>query len=145
MKTRLLIIIVIIFIIIPMGFLYFMANEGYSPYHAGISMEFLTEEEIQERNYDLDPQIVTRKNLEHFPQILTMLDLLIQEKNNPKDPRSIIVDFNTYFVSSEHNEYRVQNFMSDDGAGNLYREFRERFGTTIIFEENTIRLGSWIA
>ncbi len=144
MKTKFLI-IVFVCIIIPLGFLAFIANEGYSPYHAGLVVVIVNEKEAQERIYDSEPQVVTRENLQSYPEILTMLDLLIQEKDNPQHPRNVIIDSKSYFVSPEHNEYSVQNFMSDDGAQNLYRKFQERFGSPIIFEENVIRMGSWIA
>jgi len=138
-------VIIFVLVIIPLGFLYFIANEGFSPYHAGVMLQLLTDEEIQERDYDSDPKNVTREDLAYFPELLIMIELLIQEKDNPQEPRSVIVDSKTYFISSEH-EFRVQNFMSDNGAGNLSRDFHDMYGYSyIIFEGNSFAIMDWIS
>ncbi|MCV0409620.1 hypothetical protein [Nitrosopumilus sp.] len=145
MKTRLLIIIAIVLIIIPIGFFYYISINGFSTYHAGIYVRLLSEQQLESFAIS-EPKTITQEELMQFPQISTMINLLLEEKENPRGTRSFFVNFDTYRIFDSHGELKIKNHMSDSGARNLYQDFTQSFeSNVIVYEGNYFSISSWIA
>lgn len=146
MKIRLLVIIGIILVVMPIGFYYYISINGFSTHHAGISVSLLSEEQLEGFGTDDSFPVVSKDELSQFPQIYTMVNLLLEEKNNPQETRSFFVSFDTYRIFTSHDEFEIQNYMSDSGAISLYDDFIQDFDSGIfIYDGNYFSIGSWIA
>ena len=140
------IIIGIILIASPIGFYYFISINGFSTYHAGIYVEILSEDQLEKHDYFYESKSVTKDDLEEFPDVLTMIELLVDEKNNPQGTRSFFVGADTYRIFDSRGELKVKNHMSDSDASDTHRQFIEKFGSHIIvFDGNYFSVSSWIA
>ena len=140
MKTRLLIIIFVL-VVVPIGFFYYISINGFSTYHAGIYVELLSEKQLERFDTDYEIKPVTKEELMQFPQIYTMTNLLLEEKENPQGTRSFFVGFDTYRIFDSRGELKIKNHMSDSGAENLSSNSRQIFGSNIIkYEEITSQL-----
>lgn len=140
------VIIGILLVVIPIGFYYYISINGFSTYHAGIYVEILSEKQLEKFGTDYKTKTVTNKELGQFPQIHTMINLLVEEKENPQGTRSFFMGFDTYRIFDSRGELKIKNHMSDSGAENLSHDFRQIFGTNVIkYEENYFSVSSWIA
>ena len=109
-------------------------------------MELLSEKQLERFGTDYEIKTVTKEELKQFPQIYTMVNLLLGEKENPQKTRSFFVGFDTYRIFDSRGELKIKNHMSDSGAENLSRDFRQIFGSNIIkYEENYFSISDWIA
>ncbi len=146
MKTRLLIIIVMVLVVIPVGFFYYISINGFSIYHAGVYVELLSEKQLERFGTDYEIKTVTKEELEQFPQIHTMANLLLEEKANPQGTRSFFVGFDTYRIFDSRGELKIKNHMPDSGAENLRHDFAQIFGSNLMkYEENYFSISMWIA
>ena len=146
MKTRIIVIIAIILMVIPVGFFYYISINGFSTYHAGIYVELLSEKQLERFSTDYEIKSVTKEELMQLPQIHTMVHLLLDEKENPQGTRSFFVGFDTYRIFDSRGELKIKNHMSDLGAENLNRDFRQIFGSNVLkYEGNYFSISHWIA
>jgi hypothetical protein len=145
MKTRTKIIIPsITILIIGLFFIYISAN-GFSIYHAGLYVE-LSEKQLERFGTDYEIKTITKEELMQFPQIHTMVNILLEEKENPQETRSFFVNLETYRIFNSHDGLKIKNHMSDSGAENLYRDSTQRFGSNVIkYDGNYFSVASWIA
>ena len=90
MKTRTIVIIAIILVVIPVGFFYYISINGFSTYHAGIYVELLSEKQLERFSTDYEIKSVTKEELMQLPQIHTMVHLLLDEKENSQWTRSFL-------------------------------------------------------
>jgi hypothetical protein len=145
MKTSILIIIGIVLIVVPIGFFYYISINGFSTYHAGINVQLLSEQQLESFAVS-EPKTITQEELMQFPQIYAMVNLLLEEKENPPGTRSFFVDFDTYRIFDSRGELKIKNHMSDSGARNLYQDFTQRFeSNVIVYDGNYFSITSWIA
>lgn len=145
MKTRMLIFIAIVLIVVPIGFFYYISINGFSTYHAGIYVQLLSEQQLESFAVS-EPKTITQEELMQFPQIYAMINLLLEEKENPKGTRSFFVNFDTYRIFDSRGELKMKNHMSDSGARNLYLDFTQSFeSNVIVYEGNYFSISSWIA
>ena len=146
MRIRILIIIVMVLTAVPVGFFYYISINGFSTYHAGIYVELLSEEQLKRFSTDYDTKTVTKEELEQFPQIHTMINLLLEEKENPQGTRSFFVGLDTYRIFDSHRELKIKNHMSDSGATDLRHDSTQSFGSSVIkYEGNYFSISHWIA
>ncbi len=146
MKTRTLIIVAIVLIIVPLCFFYYISINGFSTYHAGIYVELLSEKQLEKFGTDHKVKTITKEKLEQFPQIHTMVNLLLEEKENRQGTRSFFVNLETFRIFDSHGELKIKNYMSDSGADNLSRDFRQIFESNVIkYEGNYFSISRWIA
>ena len=146
MKVMLLITIGIILVGAPVGFYYLISINGFSTYHAGIYVEILSEDQLEKYGYVYEIKSVTKNDLEEFPHVLTMIELLVDEKDNPQRTRSFFVGADTYRIFDSRGELKIKNHMSDSDASDTHRQFIEKFGfNTIIYDGNYFSISSWIA
>ena len=140
------IVIAIVLVTVPLGFFYYISVNGFSTYHAGIYVELLSEEQLERFGTDYEVKTVTKEKLEQFPQIHTMVNLLLEERENRQGTRSFFVGFDTYRIFDSHGELKIKNHMSDSGAENLSQNSRQMFGSNVIkYEGNYFSISSWIA
>jgi hypothetical protein len=145
MKTSILIIIGIVLIVVPIGFFYYISINGFSTYHAGIYVQLLSEQQLESFAVS-EPKTIIQEELMQFPQIYAMVNLLLEEKENPQGTRSFFVDFDTYRIFDSRGELKIKNHMSDSGARNLYQDFTQRFeSNVIVYDGNYFSITSWIA
>lgn len=78
-------------IIVPVGFFYYISINGFSTYHAGIYVELLSEKQLERFGTDYEIKTITKEELVLFPQIHTMINLLLEEKENRQGTRSFFV------------------------------------------------------
>ena len=64
-------------------FIYITAN-GFSIHHAGIYVNLLSEKQLERFGTDYEVNTITKEELKQFPQIHTMVNLLLEEKENLK-------------------------------------------------------------
>ena len=146
MKVRFLIIMAIVLVVIPIGLFYFISVNGFSTFHAGIYVELLSETELERFSTNHEIKNVTKEELMQFPQIHTMVNLLLEEKENLQGTRSFFVGFDTYRIFDSHDELKIKNHMSDLGAENLSKDFRQIFGSNIIkYDRSYFAISDWIA
>ena len=146
MKTRILIALVIVLVVIPVGFFYFISVNGFSVYHAGIYVELISEKELERFATDYEPPTITQEELMQYPQIYTMVNLLLEEKENPQKTRSFFVYFDTYRIFVSPTELKIKNHMSDSAASNLRHDFTQNFESHVImYEGNYFSVSHWIA
>ena len=146
MKTRFLIIIAVVLVVVSMGFFYYISINGFSMYHAGIYVELLSEKQLERPGTDYEIKNITKEELMQFPQIHTMVNLLLEEKENLKGTRSFFVGFDTYRIFNSHGELKIKNHMSDSGTENLSSDSRQIFGSNLIkYEGNYFSISDWIA
>ena len=146
MKTRTIVIIAIILVVIPVGFFYYISINGFSTYHAGIYVELLSEKQLERFSTDYEIKRVTKEELMQLPQIYTMVHLLLDEKENSQGTRSFFVGFDTYRIFDSRGELKIKNHMSDLEAENLNRDFRQIFGSNVFkYEGNYFSISHWIA
>ncbi|MCV0367588.1 MAG: hypothetical protein K5798_10060 [Nitrosopumilus sp.] len=145
MKTRFLILVAIVLTVVPIGFFYYMSINGFSIHHAGIYVQLLSEQQIEHFAVS-EPKTITQEELMQFPQISTMINLLLEEKENPQGTRSFFVNFDTYRIFDSRGELKIKNHMSDSGARNLYQDFTQSFeSNVVVYEGNYFSITSWIA
>lgn len=145
MKIKLLIIIIVL-VAAPIGFFYYISINGFSIYHAGIYVELLSEEQLERFGSGYDLKAITKEDLVQFPQVHTMVNLLLEEKENPQSTRSFFVGFDTYRIFVSPTELKIQNHMSDSGASDLHRELTQSFESNVfIYEGNYFSISQWIA
>ena len=147
MKTRYKIsIIFVVLLVVPVGFFYYISINGFSTYHAGIYVEILSENQLEKFGTDYEIKTITKEDLIQFPQIYTMVNLLLEEKENPQGTRSFFVDLNTYRIFDSHGELKIKNHMSDSGATNLQQDFTQSIGSNVfMYEGDYFSISSWIA
>ena len=146
MNIRFLIIIGIIVVAVPVGFYYFISVNGFSMHHAGIYVEILSEDQLEKSGYVHEIKSVTKDELEQFPHVLTMIELLVDEKDNPQGTRSFFVGADTYRIFDSRGELKIKNHMSDSDASDTHHQFIEKFGfNTILYDGNYFSISSWIA
>lgn len=143
-------IVLAIVILSGIGFFYFITLNGFSTYHAGISIFSVDEPGVQRYAEDgIFLKNLTEKDLEEFPRIITMMELLLEEKSNyPGQTRTVIVGFESYriFVNEPIHEISVQNYMSDSEAFNLSKKVTDKLGTFLIsYKGHEFAIGNWIA
>ncbi len=143
-------IVLAIVILSGLGFFYFITLNGFSTHHAGITIFSVDESGVQRYAEDgIFLKNLTEEDLEEFPRIITMLELLLEEKSNyPGQTRTVIVGFESYriFVNEPIHEISVQNYMSDSGASNLSKKVTDELGTFLIsYKGHEFAIGSWIA
>ncbi len=148
MKSRLLIIIGIIVatsVVLLFPYVVTMVN------HAGLSVTIVSQEELHELTEDHDAEIlnVTEKELQVFPVLLTMLNLILEaQENEDEDTKTVFVNFNSYriYYNDNDQEHRVKNYMSDSEADKLFLKIHERFNSGIIeYKDSHFRINSWIS
>lgn len=126
---------------VAIGFIYLIFVSGTTSGVSGMYVELFKE------GKDMDlPQLqtVTRQELQSFPRLLTMIDLLVEEKENPKESRDVQVGFFTYSILIESpTEYTIKNYMSDKASSDLELELYQSFGNPIIFDGNIISIYRW--
>ena len=146
MKTRTKITIpIVVLLAIGLFFIYISVN-GFSIYHAGIYVELLSEKQLERFGTDYEIKAITKEELTQFPQIHTMTNLLLKEKENRQGTRSFFADFNTYRIFDSHGELKIKNHMSDSGANNLHHDFTQSIGSNVfMYERNYFSISSWIA
>jgi len=146
MKTRTKIIIpIVVLLAIGLFFTYISVN-GFSIYHAGIYVELLSEKQLERFGTDYEIKTITKEELTQFPQIHTMTNLLLKEKENRQGTRSFFVDLNTYRIFDSHGELKIKNYMSDSEATNLHHDSRLSFESTVFkYDGNYFSISSWIA
>jgi len=145
MKTRILTIIAIV-LVVSIGFFYYISINGFSIYHSGIYVELLSDKQLERFGTDYEIITVTKEELMQFPQIHIMVNLLLEEKENPQGTRSFFVDFNTYRIFDSHGELKIKNHMSDSGATNLHHDSTQSFGSHVIkYDGNYFSISRWIA
>lgn len=136
---------VITILLIGLFFIYISVN-GFSMYHAGIYVELLSEKQLKRFGTEYKIQTVTKEELLQFPQIYTMVNLLLEEKENRQGTRSFFVGFNTYRIFDSHGELKIKNHMSDSGTTNLYQDYRLNFESSLLkYGGNYFSISSWIA
>lgn len=146
MKSRTLTIIVIVLVVVPIGFFYYISINGFSTYHAGIYVELLSEKQLERFDTDYEIKTVTQEELEQFSQIHTMINLLLEEKENPQKTRSFFVHLDTYRIFVLPTELKIKNYMPDSAASNLRHDFTQNFESNIImYEGNYFSVSRWIA
>ena len=146
MKTRTHVIVAIVLVVVPVGFFYYISINGFSTYHAGIYVELLSEKQLEIFDTDYEVKTVTKDELEQFPQIYTMVNLLLEEKENPQGTRSFFVGFETFRIFDSHGELKIKNYMSDSGASDLRRDSTQSFGSSVIkYDGNYFSISHWIA
>lgn len=146
MRTRPLILIAIVLFVVPVGFFYYISINGFSMYYAGIYVELSSDKQLETFGTDYEVKTVTKEELMRFPQIHTMVNLVLDEKENPQGTRSFFVGFDSYRIFDSHEELKIKNYMSDSDAENLNRDFRQIFGSNIIkYEGNYFSISRWIA
>lgn len=139
-------IVTAIVVAVPIGFYYYISINGFSTYHAGINVELLSEKQLERFSTDYEIKNVTKEELEQFPQIQTMINLLLEEKEDPQGTRSFFVGLETYRIFDSGGELKIQNHMSDFDASNTHREFVEQFGSSVIvYHGSYFSISSWIA
>lgn len=145
MKTRFLILF-FVFVIVSVGFFYYISVNGFSIYHSGIYIELLSDTKMERFDTDYKITTITKEELMQFPQIYTMVNLLLEEKKNPQGTRSFFVYFETFRIFDSHGELKIKNHMSDSGATNLYSDFTENFESNVIkYDGNYFSISRWIA
>lgn len=143
-------IVLAIVILSGLGFFYFITLNGFSTHHAGITIFSVDEPGVQRYAEDgIFLKNLMEEDLEEFPRIITMLELLLEEKSNyPGQTRTVIVGFESYriFVNEPIHEISVQNYMSDSGASNLSKKVTDELGTFLIsYKGHEFAIGNWIA
>ncbi len=143
-------IVLSIVILSGLGFFYFITINGFSTHHAGITIFSVDEQGVQRyAEDDIFLKNLTEKDLEEFPRIITMMELILEEKSNyPGQTRTVIVDFEPYriFVNEPIHEISVQNYMSDSGASDLSKKVKDKLGTFLIsYKGHEFAIGNWIA
>ena len=145
MKARTWMTIAILLVAIPVGFYYYVSINGFSVHHAGIYVQILPEDQLASFGSNYEIKSVTHDDLMQFPQILTMMELLVDEKYNHQGTRSFFVGFETYRIFDSRGELKIKNHMSDSDTSNTYREFTERFGSSVIlYDGNYFSVSRWI-
>ena len=146
MKTRTKITIpIVVLLAIGLFFIYISVN-GFSIYHAGIYVELLSEKQLERFGTDYKIKTITQKELIQFPQIHTMVNLLLEEKENRQGTRSFFVNLDTYRIFNSSTELKIKNHMSDSEATNLHHDSRLSFESTVFkYGENYFSISSWIA
>ena len=115
-------------------------------YHAGVYVELLSEKELERFGTDHKIKTVTKEELEQFPQIHIMINLLLEEKENPQKTRSFFVNLDTYRIFVLPTELKIKNHMSDSAASNLRQNFIQNFESNVImYEGNYFSMSDWIA
>ena len=147
MKSRYKIpLIIFLLIVVPMGFFYYISVNGFSTYHAGVYVELLSEKQIEQFGTDYKIKTVTKEELVQFPQIQTMINLLLKEKENRQGTRSFFVNLDTYRIFNSSTELKIKNHMSDSGATNLHRDFTQGFEFRVFkYDGNYFSISNWIA
>ena len=140
------IIVAVILVGGAIGFFYFISINGFSTYHAGIYVEILSENQLEGFGTDYEIKTISKEDLMQFPEIHTMVNLLLEERENPQGTRSFFVDFNTYRIFDSHGELKIKNHMSDSGATNLHRDFTMNYEFNVFkFEGDYFSITTWIA
>ena len=146
MKIWVLIILAVVLVGASFGFFYYISINGFSTYHAGIYIEILSEKKLENFNSAYEIKSVTKDKLEQFPHVLTMIDLLLDEKDDPQGTRSFFVGFDTYRIFDSRGELKIKNHISEPDASNIHHEFIENFGSNlIIYDGNYFSISSWVA
>ena len=115
-------------------------------YHAGIYVELSSEKELERFGTDHEIKTVTKEELRQFPQIHTMVNLLLEEKENPQKTRSFFVYLDTYRIFVLPTELKIKNHMPDSAASNLRHDFTQNFESNVImYEGNYFSVSDWIA
>jgi hypothetical protein len=126
-------------------FIYISAN-GFSIYHAGLYVELLSEKQLERFGTDYEIKTITKEELTQFPQIHTMVNMLLEEKEYPQETRSFFANLETFRIFSSYDELKIKNHMSDSGAENLYRDSIRHFGSNVIkYDGHYLSITSWIA
>ncbi len=147
MKTRYKIpLFIFILVVVPIGFFYYISVNGFSTYHAGVHVELLSEKQLERFGTDYKIKTITNDELSQFPQIQTMINLLLEEKENSQGTRSFFVNFDTCRIFSSSTELKIKNHMSDSGATNLHRDFTQGFEFYLFkYDGNYFSISGWIA
>ena len=115
-------------------------------YHAGIYVELLSEQQLERFGTGYEIKTVTKEELKQFPQIHTMVNLLLEEKENPQKTRSFFVYLDTYRIFVLPTELKIKNHMPDSAASDLRRDFAQNFESNVImYEGNYFSVSDWIA
>ena len=139
-------IVIAIVVAVPIGFYYYISINGFSTYHAGINVELLSEKQLERFSTDYEIKSVTKEELEQFPQIQTMINLLLEEKEDRQGTRSFFVGLETYRIFDSGGELKIKNHMSDFDASNTHLEFVEQFGSNVlVYDGSYFSISSWIA
>ena len=140
------IIIAVVLIAVPIGFFYYISINGFSTYHAGIYVELLSEKQLERFGTGYEIKTVTKEELKQFPQIHTMVNLLLEEKENPQKTRSFFVYLDTYRIFVLPTELKIKNHMPDSAASSLRYNFTQNFESNVImYERNYFSVSHWIA
>ena len=106
----------------------------------------MSEDQLERFGSSYEIKSVPKEELEQFPQVLTMIDILLDEKDNPQGTRSFFVGPDTYRIFDSRGELKIKNHMSESDALKIHHEFIEKFGSnTIIYDGNYFSISSWIA
>lgn len=148
MKNRLLIIIGIIVatsVVLLFPYVVTMVN------HTGLSVTIVINKELLELIEDHGAEIpnVTEKDLQKFPALLTMFNLLLEaQENEDGDTKTVFINFNSYriYYNDNDQEYRVKNYMSDNESDELFLKIHEHFNSNVIkYKDSHFMINNWIS
>ena len=117
--------------------------------HAGLSVTIVSHKELHGLTEDRDAEIpnVTEKDLQEFSELLTMFNLILQaQEKEDENTQTVFVNFNSYRIYYNDQEYRVKNYMSDSKTDELFLKIHEYFNSDIIkYKDSHFRISSWIS
>ena len=120
------------------GFIYLISPCEPVPDATGMYVEILEEGEYTGTS---NVHTVSRESLEKYPRLLMMIDLIIEEKENPKESRDVLMGFYTYSIQIENSTaFKINNYMTDKATYYLTSEFQYFNGNPIIFEGNMLSI-----